>query len=115
MTVEALDVLTVTTTVATVEAARELARRILDQHLGACVQIDTGVESLYRWQGAICEEPEVRLAIKTLPACEAALRALFAQWHPYQLPQFVAVTGQASEQYARWVRGEVGAPDLSGR
>lgn len=109
-----LDVLTVTTTVATVEAARELARRILDERLAACVQIDAGVESLYRWQGVMCQDPEVRLVIKTLPACEAALRALFARSHPYELPQFVAVTGRASEEYARWVRGEVAAPDLSG-
>lgn len=104
-----LDVLTVTTTVATADAARELARRILDHRLAACVQLDTAVESLYRWQGSLCQEPEVRLVIKTLPACEPALRALFAQWHPYQLPQFVAVTGQASQAYAQWVRGEIGA------
>lgn len=114
MTVGGVDVLTVATTVATVEAARELARRILEQRLAACVQIDTGVESLYRWQGAMCQEPEVRLVIKTLPACEPALRALFAQSHPYELPQFVAVTGRASEEYAQWVRAEVAAPDLSG-
>lgn len=108
-----LDVLTVTTTVATIDAARELARRILDQHLAACVQLDGVVESLYRWHGALCQEPEVRLVIKTLPACEPALRALFAQCHPYQLPQFVAVTGRASEAYASWVRGEIAPTDLS--
>ncbi|HKB54318.1 MAG TPA: divalent-cation tolerance protein CutA [Ramlibacter sp.] len=102
-----LQVLTVTTTVATLVAAQKLARRILDEHLAACVQLDTAVTSLYRWQGAMCDEPEVRLVIKTLPGREAALQALFAQHHPYALPQFVAVAGQASTAYARWVRDEV--------
>jgi periplasmic divalent cation tolerance protein len=100
-------VLTVTTTVATVEAARELARRLLDERLAACVQLDGGITSLYRWEGKLCEEPEVRLVIKTLPACEAAVRELFARHHPYQLPQFVAAVGEATPAYAGWVRGEV--------
>ena len=102
-----LQVLTVTTTVATRAAADMLARRILDEHLAACVQLDTAVTSLYRWQGAMCEQAEVRLVIKTLPGREPALQALFAQHHPYELPQFVAVAGQASAAYARWVRDEV--------
>lgn len=107
-----LEVLTVTTTVASVAAAEELARRILDSRLAACVQIDPSVTSLYRWEGALCHEPEVRLVIKTLPACESALQALFAEHHPYQLPQFVAVPGRASVEYARWIRGELQRPSL---
>lgn len=103
-------VLTVTTTVATAEAARELARLILDQHLAACVQVDTAITSFYRWKGQACEDAEVRLVIKTLPGCEAALRQLFAERHPYELPQFVAVTGTASPEYAAWVAAEVRIP-----
>jgi len=103
-------VLTVTTTVATVEAARELARLLLEQKLAACVQLDAGITSFYRWEAKLCEEPEVRLVIKTLPACEAALRELFARHHPYQLPQFVAAVGQATPAYVGWVRGEVEPP-----
>ncbi len=105
-----LEVLTVTTTVATTEAAEALARRILDARLAACVQMDPAVTSLFRWEGAVCHEPEVRLVIKTLPACETALQALFAEHHPYELPQFVAVPGRASAAYAQWVRGEVRSP-----
>lgn len=103
-------VLTVTTTVATMEAARALARRILESHLAACVQLDAGLTSFYRWEGSMCEAPEVRLVIKTLPACEVPLQALFAEHHPYELPQFVATADQASAAYARWVRAEVRLP-----
>jgi periplasmic divalent cation tolerance protein len=104
------EVLTVTTTVATQEQARELARLMLDAHLAACVQLESGLLSCYRWQGQLCEEPEVRLVIKTLPGCEAPLQALFAAHHPYELPQFVSWTAQASADYAAWVRAEVRVP-----
>jgi periplasmic divalent cation tolerance protein len=104
------EVLTVTTTVATIDQARDLARRILDGRLAACVQIEAGLRSFYRWEGKLCEETEVRLVIKTLPACEAPLQALFARHHPYELPQFVAWPGHASADYAHWVRGEVRPP-----
>jgi periplasmic divalent cation tolerance protein len=103
-------VLTVTTTVATIDAAEQLARRILDSRLAACVQIDPAISSLFRWQGALCQEPELRLVIKTLPECEAPLQALFTAHHPYELPQFVAVLGRASPAYAQWVRDEVRPP-----
>ncbi len=46
-------VLSVTTTVGSLDAARALARRILDEKLAACVQLDAGVTSLYRWQGEL--------------------------------------------------------------
>ena len=103
-------VLTVTTTVGSLDAARSLARQILAEGLAACVQIDPAVTSLYRWGGELREEPEVRMVIKTLPACEAALIELFARHHPYELPQFLSAGMHPSAAYGEWVRAEVGAP-----
>ena len=108
--VESLAVLSVTTTVGTLEAARTLARAIIERRLAACVQLDAAVTSLYRWQGDLCEEQEIRIVIKTVPACAAALQALFAAEHPYELPQFLATMDQASAAYAQWVRHEVVVP-----
>ena len=105
-----LDILSVTTTVGSLETAKVLAREILSQKLAACVQLDQGIVSLYRWKGELCEEPEVRLVIKSLPGCEAALQELLAQHHPYELPQFVAQRMSAGEAYAQWIRAEVDVP-----
>ncbi|HXD40610.1 MAG TPA: divalent-cation tolerance protein CutA [Ramlibacter sp.] len=103
---EEFDILSVTTTVGSADAAQALAREILAQRLAACVQIDAAITSLYRWQAQLVEEPEVRLVIKTLPGCEAALQALFARHHPYQVPQFLAVPMRASPAYGDWARAE---------
>jgi periplasmic divalent cation tolerance protein len=101
------EILAITTTVGSVQAAQVLAREILAGRLAACVQIEQGMTALYRWKGELCEEPEVRLVIKTVPGRESALQALFAQHHPYELPQFTAVTMKASDAYSEWVRAEV--------
>jgi periplasmic divalent cation tolerance protein len=109
-----LDILTVTTTVGSLAEAQQLGRAILERRLAACVQIEQGLISLYRWQGKDCEDPEVRLTIKTLPECDRALRALFEQQHPYDVPQFLAVAMRASEGYHAWARAEVSFPAPSG-
>jgi len=103
-------ILSVTTTVGSLDAARELARQILAEKLAACVQLDAEVTSLYRWKGKQHEDREVRLVIKTLPAREQALRDLFGRLHPYELPQFLCVAMRASPAYAAWVRSEVTLP-----
>ncbi len=111
-------ILVVTTTVGPGDAAAGLARAMVERRLAACVQIDPEITSFYRWKGELCEDREARLVVKTAPAREAALRAFLAEHHPYELPQFVAVTAAASPEYARWVRAEVGdepaGPDAPG-
>ena len=77
-------------------------------------QLEEGLTSFYRWEGKSCSDPEVRLTIKTVPACLPGLRDLFADRHPYEVPQFVAWSGEGSEAYAAWVRGEV-TPAAPGR
>ena len=104
-----MDILSLTTTVATREDARRLARALVEQRLAACVQLDEGVQSHYRWEGALCADPEVRLTVKTLPSLLPRLQAFFAEEHPYDVPQLLWQTMAASPAYADWVRGEVAA------
>ena len=111
-----LDIMSVTTTVASRADALGLGHAILERRLAACVQVEEGLTSLYRWQGQDCEDAEVRLTIKTLPGCAEALQALFREAHPYEVPQFLAVGMRASPAYAEWARSEVqlqigGEPD----
>ena len=101
------DILTVTTTVGSMDEARRLARELVQRRLAACVQLAAIEASFYRWEGRLCEDPEVRLSIKTLPRLRDALAAAVAELHPYGLPQFLAATERASAGYADWVRSEV--------
>ena len=104
---ESTQILSVTTTVASMEDARRLAREMVEGRLAACVHLEPLAASTYRWQGKVCEEPEVRLTIKTLHSTRGALEAYFAANHPYDVPQFTAATLECSRGYADWVRSEV--------
>ena len=101
------EIAVVTTTTASMDDARKLARAIIDEALAACVQLDLIAASLYRWEGQSCEDAEVRLTIKTMPAKLAGLERLFGKAHPYELPQFVVTRCGAGAAYAAWVRAEV--------
>lgn len=93
-------------TVATREQAEALARALLERRLCACVQIER-VESLYRWEGALQQEPECRLLFKTTAALAPALCAALREAHPYALPQILTLPVlEALPAYARWVAQE---------
>jgi periplasmic divalent cation tolerance protein len=102
------EVASIATTVATAEDARRLARSLVERRLAACVQIDAGLTSVYRWDGKLCEEPELRLTIKTTPDRVAEVEHVVRTEHPYQLPQFIVSVMRPSEAYGRWVKGETG-------
>lgn len=104
---QAVEILSLVTTVGSEGDARRLASALLERRLAACVQLDPGVASHYRWEGKTCIDTEVRLTVKSLPARLADLLAFFAAEHPYDVPQLVWQVGQASAAYAAWVRGEV--------
>jgi periplasmic divalent cation tolerance protein len=101
------DIWTVTTTAGSRPDAERLARAVVAARLAACAQLDADLTSVYRWQGQVCEEAEVRLTFKTTAQAEPALRAFIAAHHPYELPQYTCWPASATPGYAAWVRGEV--------
>lgn len=104
----------VLTTVSTAQQAETLARQIVETGLGACVQI-AAIRSVYRWQGALCDEPEQRLSIKTRWACFEALERFIRANHGYETPEIVQIPITAgSAAYLRWIDEAVrGGPDDS--
>jgi periplasmic divalent cation tolerance protein len=59
--------------------------------------------SYYRWKGAIEEDREQQLVMKTTPERVAALGARLRELHPYELPEFIVLDARASEAYGKWV------------
>jgi periplasmic divalent cation tolerance protein len=102
-----------TTTVPSEEEAQALARGLVEARLAACVQVEPGLQSHYRWQDQVQAAGEVRLTVKTLPQARAAVEAFVARYHPYELPQLLWQALEASSAYAQWVREQVD-PALSG-
>lgn len=101
--------ISITTTVGQASDASRLAEELLSRRLAACVQVEPGLQSHYRWQGQPCVDPELRLTIKTVAARLDAIQAFMAAEHPYELPQLLWQPQEASADYAAWVREQVGA------
>ena len=80
-----------------------LARDAVAAGLAACVQCDTPMASVYSWQGELCRDTERRLTIKTSPQSVAALYEFVCGRHPYDVPQWIVLQGEASAAYGRWV------------
>ena len=66
---------------------------------------------LATWQrrdrGAIEEDREQQLVIKTTQDRVAAIEARFQELHPYELPEFVVLSAEASTAYLGWLRDSV--------
>ena len=105
---EMMDVLVVMTTFGDEEAAKQVARALLAEELVACVNLQPGATSLYRWKGELCEETEVIAFLKTTVANYERVEARLAELHPYEEPEIVALPVAAgSEGYLGFVRDGV--------
>lgn len=93
----------VVTTVGSLEDARRIARTLVERRLAACAQISE-IESCYRWQGALQQEREYRLLLKTGAQRYAAVEAAILELHPYELPAIHALTlDEVHAPYADWI------------
>ncbi len=85
-------------------AATTLARGLVERRLAACVNVLAGVRSFYVWEGALHDEPEVQLLIKTRGSRYDALEAWLAEHHPYDVPEVIALPiERGSEAYLGWL------------
>lgn len=99
------DLVLVFTTVADDARAEQLARRLVDERLAACVNLHPPMVSMYRWRGALERDTERQMVIKTTRDRVPALEARLAQLHAYELPEFLVVSvDEASAAYLAWVK-----------
>lgn len=95
------------TTVDSAAGADRLARRVVEAGLAACVQISE-VRSVFAWDGAVQQEPEQLLAMKTTAAAVDGLRTLLEAEHPYDEPELVVLPiVDGSPSYLTWVAASV--------
>jgi len=100
----AADVQVVLVTAPDLETARGLARALVEERLAACVNLLPGLRSIYRWQGAIEEEEEILLVLKTRKGIAPQLEARVAELHPYDVPEVLCLgVSSGHAPYLDWV------------
>ncbi len=87
--------------------AAEIARKLVEERLAACANILGAIKSFYWWQGAVQEEGEVALILKTDSALVERLVKQVRALHSYTVPCVVALPIQAGNpDFLRWVAEE---------
>jgi periplasmic divalent cation tolerance protein len=90
------------------EAASDLARRLVEERLAACVNV-VPCTSVYRWDGAVHEDEESILLAKTPEKRYADLRARVVEWHPHDVPCIERFDADdAHDPFAAWCASAVG-------
>ena len=94
------------------EVAARVARALVEGGAVACVNLVPGVRSIYRWQGAVRDDAEVLLVIKTTAEGAARAEAALRAAHPYAVPEWVVLPVEAGfVGYLDWVRANVTPAD----
>ena len=100
----------VVTTLPDRASAEQLAARLLEERLAACVQIST-CTSWYRWQGAIEQGEEQVCTIKSRRDLFPNLCRMIRSLHPYQVPEILASpVVDGGESYLAWLGQELLPP-----
>jgi periplasmic divalent cation tolerance protein len=91
--------------------AHDLARALVERGVAACVNVVPGVRSVYRWEGAVHDDPESLLLVKTVRSGLAALLTALDELHPYEVPEALVLSPEAgSSAYLAWLLAESLAP-----
>ena len=82
----------------------ELASKIVEERLAACVNVVSGVKSVYWWRGKVERDEEDLLIVKTVESRLDVLIRRVKELHPYEVPEIIAVPVEKGlPEYLAWV------------
>jgi periplasmic divalent cation tolerance protein len=100
----------VVTTIGSRDRALAIAHALVERQLAACVQLSE-IESVYRWNGAVQQDREIRILCKTTSVRYAAVEAAIKELHTYDVPAIHAIAlDQVEPAYGAWIEGETSQP-----
>ena len=109
------EVAVVWTTLPTEADGDRFGRTLVEERLAACVSVQGGGRSVYRWRDGIEQDNERSVMIKTTSDRVAQLQRRIRELHPYDEPEIlvVPVVG-GSSSYLDWVKQSTRATRSAG-
>jgi periplasmic divalent cation tolerance protein len=87
--------------------ARLIGKALVTEKIAACVNILDEVNSLYFWEGKLCDDTEAVLIAKTMDANLGKLVKRVKKLHSYSVPCIVALSVVGgNEDFLKWVKSE---------
>jgi periplasmic divalent cation tolerance protein len=90
----------------TKKVAKRIAKHLLQKRLIACANIFP-INSLYWWEGKICDEKEFVLIAKTIEEKFEKIKKEVEKIHPYSIPCIVKIRTTPNEKYLDWLVKEL--------
>ncbi|MGD0073839.1 MAG: divalent-cation tolerance protein CutA [Candidatus Binataceae bacterium] len=84
--------------------AGAIARALVGDRLAACVNVVGPIRSIYRWRGAVEDEAEYLLIIKTRASLYSRVERRVKALHSYEVPEVIMLPiGAGSLPYLNWL------------
>jgi periplasmic divalent cation tolerance protein len=86
-------------------------RSLIEDGLAACGQQSAPIRSIYRWDGSIRDDREVRVALHTRASLLPAIIDRVRREHSYEVPCVLAIPVETGNpDYISWVIEETSEP-----
>lgn len=93
-----------------VQVAKAIATKAVQNKVAACGNIIPGMISVYEWQGKIEEEQEVSLILKSQSHLSEDLIKLVKENHPYDVPCILVLPVQTgNSDFLTWLKEQTTA------
>lgn len=100
------DFAVVLTTCSNEKDSKVIIDALLSKNLAACIQIQN-VNSFYKWEGGVANDPEVLLFIKCKQVDFKEIKDTIVANHNYDLPEIIEIPIiNGLESYLDWIKEE---------
>jgi periplasmic divalent cation tolerance protein len=91
-------------TASSMAEAQSIGRALVEKRIAACVNVVPGLRSLFRWQGAIEDQEETLMLVKSRAERLPLILETVKQLHSYSVPEVIAlpIVG-GSPDYLAWI------------
>ncbi len=102
------DKIVVLCTCGSADEATKVARHLVEVRAAACVNVISGLRSVYRWKGVVEDTAEWLLVIKSSRPGFDRLRAEIQKVHSYEVPEVLALpVVDGNRDYLDWLDAEL--------
>lgn len=104
-----MDTVLVYVTAKDADEAKTIAKTVVGERLAACANLLGNIESIYWWQGEVCEDGEVALILKTSAERKPDLIERIKELHSYECPCVICLPIAGGNcDFLNWIAAETG-------
>ncbi len=94
-------------TTGSIDEAKTIGRALVEEKLAACSNIISPIQSIYSWQGEICNDKEALMILKSRKKLFKKIVKRVEELHSYDVPEIIAMPIiEGSRKYLSWIDDE---------